>query len=214
MQLPTSDSHWSQQDLSALMQRVIVSTQSLTVLKAFALYTLSAWRAKQGTHAKLITHQEVDEREGSHLIIDPQFVFCEFWNNFMGVWFGLPLCLFFQGRKFLNWSSTNKTEWNNDKSSALITITAEKYLPRKKDGNGIKNKASLFSDKILLPSHFYKLTFLNTFCFMNKCVYSIPAYSVKNYRFLFSLSFMQKSNHIPQCKVHLSILLSPSNSPS
>lgn len=80
---------------SALMQRVVVSAQSFTALKAFTLYTLSAWRTKQGAHAKLITHQEVEEGEGRHWIIDPQFVFCEFWNNFMDVCFGFLSCLFF-----------------------------------------------------------------------------------------------------------------------
>lgn len=32
----------------------------------------------QGAHSKLILHQEADKGEGRHLIIDPQFVFCEF----------------------------------------------------------------------------------------------------------------------------------------
>lgn len=80
---------------SAFMQRVAVSAQSFTVLKAFVLYALSAWRAKQGARAKLITHEEVDEGEGRHWIIDPQVFICEFWNNFMDVCFGLPLGLFF-----------------------------------------------------------------------------------------------------------------------
>lgn len=46
----------------------------------------------QGAHSKLILHQEVDEGEGRHLIIDLQFVFCEFSNVFMYM-FGL-VCLF------------------------------------------------------------------------------------------------------------------------
>lgn len=90
---------------TALMQRSVTRAQAFTVLKAFVLYTLNGWRqAMQGAHSKLILHQEVDEGEGRHLIIDPQFVFCEFWKVFMYMF--VLVCIFvfgfFQAREFLN----------------------------------------------------------------------------------------------------------------
>lgn len=53
------------------MQRPVTTALAFIVLKAFVLYM-------QGAHSKLILHQEADEGEGRHLIIDSQFVFCEF----------------------------------------------------------------------------------------------------------------------------------------
>lgn len=57
----------------------VIRVQEFTVLKASVLYTLSRRRqAMQGAHSKLILYQELHKGEGRYLIIDPQFVFCEF----------------------------------------------------------------------------------------------------------------------------------------